>query len=115
MLYDEAIKQIDMAVQALDAQTKKLDVIHNAITKAQNIVTELTVSLDFEKGGEMAKNLFNLYMFFNNQLMEGNVRKDASSLRVVRNFMAQIRDSWVQIANTQVQPTPPVSGVNLAG
>jgi flagellar protein FliS len=115
MLYDEAIKQIDTAAAALEAQTKKLDVVHNAITKAQNIVTELTVSLDFEKGGEMAKNLFNLYMFFNNRLMEANIRKDAATLRVVRNFMAQIRESWVQIANIQVQPAPPSSGVNIAG
>ena len=115
MLYDEAIKQIDTAVQALDTHTKKLDTVHNAITKTQNIITELTVSLDFDKGGEMAKNLFNLYMFFNQQLTEANVRKEAAPLRVVRNFMAQIRDSWVQIANIQVQPTPPSSGVNIAG
>ena len=115
MLYDEAIKQLDAATGALDAGSKKLDDIHNAITKAQNIITELTASLDFDKGGEMAKNLFNLYMYFNQQLTEGNIRKDAASLRVVRNFMAQIRDSWVQIANTQVQSPPSVPGVNIAG
>ena len=115
MLYDEAIKQIDAALQALNTNTKKLDTIHNAITKAQNIITELTVSLDFDKGGEMAKNLFNLYMFFNQQLTEANVNKKAPPLRVVRNFMAQIRDSWIQIANMQVQSAPASSGVNIAG
>jgi flagellar protein FliS len=115
MLYNEAIKQIDTAVQAIDVQTKKLDLIHNAVTRAQDIITELTVSLDFDKGGEMAKNLFNLYMFFNRQLMEGNVRKDASLLRMVRNFMTQIRDSWVQIAGTQVQPASSSPGLNIAG
>jgi flagellar protein FliS len=115
MLYDEAIKQIDMALQAMENHAKKLDAIHNAITKAQNVLTELMVSLDFDKGGEVAKDLFNLYMFFNRQLMEGNVRKDAAPLRVVRNFMAQIRESWVQIANTQVQPAASGPGVNIAG
>ncbi|MDR1315881.1 MAG: flagellar export chaperone FliS [Spirochaetales bacterium] len=115
MLYDEAIKQIDMALLALDAQTKKLDAIHNPLTKAQTVITELMVSLDFDKGGEVAKNLFNLYMFFNRQLMEGNVRKDASPVRIVRNFLAQIRESWVQIANTRVQPAASTPGVNIAG
>lgn len=115
MLYDEAIKQLDMAVQALDTRSKKLDAIHNAIAKAQNVITELMVSLDFDKGGEVAKNLFNLYMFFNRQLMEGNVRKDAEPLKIVRNFMAQIRESWVQIANTQVRPAASGPGVNIAG
>jgi flagellar protein FliS len=115
MLYNEAIKQIDAAVQAIETRSKKLDLVHNAVTKAQDIITELMVSLDFDKGGEMAKNLFNLYIFFNRQLMEGNVRKDASPLRLVRNFMAQIRDSWVQIAGTQVQPASSSPGLNIAG
>jgi flagellar protein FliS len=115
MLYDEVIKQMDTALQYLDTHSKKLDAIHNAITKAQNIITELTVALDFDKGGEMAKNLFNLYMFFNRQLMEGNIRKDADAIRVVRNFMAQIRESWVQIANTPVQTAASGTGVNIAG
>jgi flagellar protein FliS len=115
MLYDEAIKQIDTALQAIDSRSKKLDAIHNAITKAQNVITELMVSLDFDKGGEVAKNLFNLYMFFNRQLMEGNVRKDSGPIKIVRNFLAQIRESWVQIANTQVQPAASGPGVNIAG
>ncbi|MDR1932178.1 MAG: flagellar export chaperone FliS [Spirochaetales bacterium] len=115
MLYEEALKQIDTALQALEDRQKKLDAIHNALTKAQDVITELTVSLDFDKGGEVAKNLFTLYMFFNRQLMEGNVQKDPKPVRIVRNFMAQIRDSWVQIANTQVQSVPSVSGVNIAG
>jgi flagellar protein FliS len=115
MLYDEAIKQIDMALLALDARTKKLDAIHNALTKAQAVITELMVSLDFDKGGEVAKNLFNLYMFFNRQLMEGNVQKDATPVKIVRNFLAQIRESWVQIANTRVQSAASSPGVNIAG
>jgi flagellar protein FliS len=114
MLYDEAIKQIDTALQGLESRTKKLDRVHNAIVRAQEIITELTVSLDFDKGGEVARNLFNLYMFFNRQLMEGNVGKDAAAIRIVRNFMVQIRESWVQIANTQVQPAGG-PGLNIAG
>ena len=115
MLYDEAIKQIDTALSALDKKPRKLDAVHNALTRAQDIITELTASLDFDKGGEMAVNLFNLYMFFNHQLMEGNVRKEAAPLRMVRNFMEQIRRSWVQIANTKVQPASSSPGVNIAG
>ncbi|MDR3200937.1 MAG: flagellar export chaperone FliS [Spirochaetales bacterium] len=116
MLYEEALKQIDTALQVLEAlQTNKFDLAHNAITRAQDVVTELTVSLDFDKGGDMAKNLFNLYMFFNRQLMEANVQKDPKPIRVVRNFMAQIRDSWVQIANTRVEAPAIAPGVNIAG
>jgi flagellar protein FliS len=115
MLYDEAIKQLDAALQGLDSHTKKLDGVHNSIVKAQDVITELTVSLDFDRGGELAKNLFNLYMFFNRQLMEGNVRKDPEPLRGVRNFLVQIRDAWGHISNTQVEAAPSAPGVNIAG
>jgi flagellar protein FliS len=115
MLYDEAIKQLDAALQGLDSQTKKLDGVHNSVIKAQDIITELIVSLDFERGGDLAKNLFNLYMFFNQQLMEGNVRKDPELLRGVRNFLVQIRDAWGNISNTRVETAPSPPGVNIAG
>ena len=64
MLYEEAIRQIDLAKGALEEDTKQLDRVNNAIGKAQDIITELMVSLDFEKGGEVAEKLFNLYMYF---------------------------------------------------
>ncbi|MFQ3619890.1 MAG: flagellar export chaperone FliS, partial [Spirochaetales bacterium] len=46
MLYEEAIRQIDIAIQELAQKSRKLDLVHNAIVKAQDIITELTVSLD---------------------------------------------------------------------
>jgi len=115
MLYDEALKQIDTCLAQLEGQSRQLDSIHNSIAKAQDIITELTVSLDFERGGEIAKNLFNLYMFFNRQLMEGNVRKDPEPIRHIRTFLTQLRDAWVQIAHTQVEGAPANSGVDIAG
>lgn len=115
MLYDEAIKQIDTALQGMENNSKKLDSVHNSITKAQDVITELTVSLDFDRGGEIAKTLFNLYMFFNSQLMEGNVRKDQTPVRTVRDLLAQLREAWVSISNLQVEGSSPSTGVNIAG
>lgn len=115
MLYDEAIKQIDIALQHMEKKSKKFDSVHNSIVKAQDVVTELTVSLDFERGGEIAKNLFNLYMFFNRQLMEGNVQKDPVLIKDVRRLLSQLREAWVQIAHTQVEGPSSASGVNIAG
>ena len=51
MLYDEGLKQLKIAEGELGKEQSKLDVAHNAIIKAQDIITELMVSLDFEKGG----------------------------------------------------------------
>lgn len=116
MIYDEAIKQIDIASSGLDDGTKQLDAVHNAIVKAQDLVTELTVSLDFERGGDIAKGLFSLYMFFREQLLVANVKKSSKILEGIRAMMAELRDAWAQICRTSAEierPTP--SGVNIAG
>jgi len=115
MLYEEAIRQIDLALDGIAAQDRRLDRINNAILKAQSIVTELMVSLDMENGGEIAQNLFRLYMFFNDRLMEGNVKKDAVPLKEVKNLMTDLRDAWKQIENTVVAGRSASGGVNIAG
>lgn len=99
MLYDEAVKQLEYAKQLLDDGTKELDKVNNAIGKAQDVLTELTVSLDFEQGGEMAQNLFSLYMFFNNQLTQANIEKDTDRLAQVCTFLGDLREAWAQIAS----------------
>lgn len=115
MLYDEAVKQLDTAVTLLDEDTRELDRVNNAILKAQDIITELMVSLDFDKGGDIAPKLFGLYRFFNDQLMEANIKKDPEPLRTVRGFLSELRDAWAQIlGKTQVQGGV-TSGVNIAG
>jgi flagellar secretion chaperone FliS len=115
MLYDEALRQIDEAVGLLDTGTKQLDRVNNSVVKAQDIITELMVSLDMEQGGDIARNLFRLYMFFNDRLMEGNVRKETKPLIEVRGLMASLRDAWREIENVAT-PSPAVTtGVNIAG
>lgn len=116
MLYDEAIKQMDVAVGLLVSDQKQVDKIHNAISKAQDIITELMASLDFDKGGDISKNLYNLYMFFNRQLVQANINKEVEPLKDVRKFMSDLREAWVAIEGTVVNQNPNTnSGVNIAG
>ena len=115
MLYDEAIKQLDSAITLLETDTKELDRVNNAILKAQDIITEPMVSLDFDKGGDIALKLFGLYRFFNDQLMEANVQKDAAPLRSVRHFLNELRDAWAQILGKVPVQSGTTTGINIAG
>ncbi len=117
MLYDGAIKQIDIAHDLLEKKSKHYDKINNSIIKAQDIVTELMVSLDFEKGGEIAKNLFSLYMFFNQQLVQANISKDAELLKKIRDMLAELRETWVEVFNKigKENTSGGMGGVNIAG
>ena len=116
MLYDEAIKQMDIAIGALTKPSPKLDHINNCIIKAQDIITELMVSLDFEKGGDIAKNLYSLYVFFNRQLMDANVKKDPEIIVPVADMMKDLKDAWTQVFQKAGMGSSGVTGgVNIAG
>ena len=116
MLYDEAVKQIDIAISLLSEKTKKLDKVNNAILKARDIITELMVSLDMEQGGEFASQIFSVYQWFNEQLMEGNIKKESSHLIQVRDMMIDIREAWSKIAGkTSTENGHKERGVNIAG
>ena len=118
MLYDEAIRHIDIAIDLLEKGDKRLDKVNNAIIKAQDMVTELMVSLDFDKGGDIATNLNNLYFYFNQQLMEANIRKESDVLKPVRVMIADLREAWHSISSQAAQMedhTQSYRGVNIAG
>ncbi|QEN07124.1 flagellar export chaperone FliS [Oceanispirochaeta crateris] len=114
MLYEEAVKQLDIASDEIKRPDKKLDKIHNSIVKTQDIITELMASLDFEKGGDIAQNLYNLYMFFNQQLLQANIDKTPESLVEIRRMMSELRDAWASIEGQGVSGSSPM-GVNIAG
>ena len=117
MLYDEAVKQLSIAIKELEKDSKALDKVNSAVIRAQDMITELTTSLDFERGGDIAQNLFNLYMYFNNRLLDGNIRKDKKPLIEVRTHLMELRGAWFQISKkaTMDNHTPSVRGVNIAG
>ncbi len=115
MIYDEAVRQLDYAIEALERKPPKFDLASNAIIKAQDLITELMVSLDFEKGGEIAQNLFSLYMFFNRQLMDANVKKDTAMLKSVLKMVSELRDAWHQAINKTSIKGQAQGGINIAG
>ena len=117
MLYDAAIKSINAALDCLNRDAKQLDTISNHIIKAQDIVTELMVSLDFERGGRIAKSLFSLYEFVNRQLLDANLNKHASPLESVNKLLCELREAWYQVEGTKIvdDEDSKVGGVNIAG
>ena len=122
MLYNEAVKQLDMALRLLEMNDAKKDpgrieAISKAVVKTQEIVSELMVSLDFEQGGDIAKNLFSLYTWFNRELMEANIGQDARRITIVRTNIEHLRSAWQEIvATAAVENTNrEIVGLNIAG
>jgi len=121
MLYEEAVKQCDRAVEYLETDLKKkpanIEKVNQAICKVQDIITELMASLDFDAGGDIARDLFSLYVYFNRELTEANIAKDATRIKAVRLMMAELASAWVVAATkaTGSGDERRASGVNIAG
>ena len=115
MLYDESLRQLDTAIHLLKNNTREYDKVNSAILRAQDMVTELMVSLDFEKGGDIAQGLYSLYMFFNQQMMQANMKKDADMLSTVRGQLNELRTAWDQVVNKAQNGGQNSGGINVAG
>lgn len=119
MLYEEAVKQLGIAQELMEGQGNRepanIEKTNKAILKSQEIITELMASLDFEKGGEIAQNLYSLYSFFNRELMAGNIEKNVEKIKNVKSFMEQLHSAWKEIAKTTVVPEQPKMGLNITG
>ena len=115
MLYDEALKQIDIAVHALAVGVASYDKANNAMAKAKDIFTELTIALDMEQGGDIAKHLFRLYDFFGDQLSAANHQKKADPLEKIRPLVAELRESWAKICHEKPQDAVAAGGVDISG
>jgi len=124
MLYDEAIRQLDRGLECMKQNSikgkrdpAKIEDIAKSLLKTQEIITELMVSLDFDQGGDIARNLFSLYTWFNHELVEANISKDLTRVTRIRAMINDLRTAWGEV----VSKTPtedreiPRGGINIAG
>ena len=99
MLFDGALRFLDKALVGFDLDDP-LDsnlAINNNILKAQEILRELNVSLNMEKGGEFATTMRRLYNYYDLQLSQSNLRKDPSGVELVIRLLSVIRGAWAEM------------------
>ena len=92
MLYEGAIKQLKKAsecCQANDVAGKGV-----AVGKAHDIINELSNSLDFKVGGDIAKNLERLYSFMVDQIIQGNMNNDPTRFDAARKLLENLLEGW---------------------
>jgi flagellar protein FliS len=117
MLYDGALKYLGLAMEALGAHHQRYDRASEYLIRTQDIITELMVSLDFDQGGEIARNLFNLYLWMNRELLQGNISKSCAPLEQVKKLLTELRGVWAEVADKPGLESVPraAGGVNIAG
>ena len=98
LLYDHLLVSLRRARVAMEAGDN--DVKSDHLEKARNVLTELLVTLDREKGGEVAANLGALYSFLLGELVQVGVRGDVARLDRVTHMIGELRDAFAQLSTS---------------
>lgn len=90
--YEAAIYNLKSArgsyeVGAYEAKAK-------ALHKAQAIIGELAAALNFEKGGQIAKNLSALYAYMQRTIIKADIDKDLAGIDQVVGMMEELKSAW---------------------
>ncbi|WP_163328960.1 flagellar export chaperone FliS [Desulfurobacterium thermolithotrophum] len=97
LLYEKVIvllKEVDDCISKSNVQGKI-----NAIVKAERIIRVLNDSLDMENGGDIAKNLRDLYEFILHSLVIINAKNDQKLLSDVIYILETLKEGWEGIKN----------------
>jgi flagellar protein FliS len=96
MLYDKAVTCLHDTVAAIEAGD--IERRYKSSTRAIEIITHLALTLDMERGGQIAQNLEQLYRFMLKHLLDVNVRNDAKPALDVIKLLEPLRASWHELA-----------------
>ena len=121
LLYEGAVKHLKAALNLFDVNDKlkagDIEQFGIHLQKTQAIITELQVSLDMEKGGDIARNLMSLYVYFNEELMDATISHNKQKIEFVLSKVDELADAWRSIANSTANaPAAKVQSVlNIQG
>jgi flagellar protein FliS len=83
-----------------------------ALSRAGRIVVGLQGALDFERGGELAQNLNELYAYITRRLFHVNAYNDLTVLDEVQSLIKDITEAWKTLPNLLGQTQPAVRYTN---
>jgi flagellar protein FliS len=75
-------------------------------------VIGLQGALDFEKGGDLATNLNELYSYVTRRLFHANAHNDLAVLDEIHGLMREIRDAWEGMPSLVPASNRPTSMMN---
>ncbi len=81
------------------------------IMRACEILLELEESLDYERGGELSRNLARLYVYMRERLLEANTRQIEAPLQEVESLLAVLLEGW-QECRRATAPAPEQAAEN---
>lgn len=100
MSYEALVRWLGRAKSALE--TGRIVECHEALMAAQELVANLSLSLDFSRAPDIAQGLRSIYDYLNDQLVWANLRKDPALIDEVTGLVQPLLEAW-RLAVTQTK------------
>jgi flagellar secretion chaperone FliS len=110
ILYDEIVRSLRKAVRAFD--TGDIEARCKQLTHAVEVIGYLQSILDFERGGDIARNLSNFYNLMRRQFLEIQIKPTHSGLELLADQFAKLAAAWQQAERSLSQPVESKSAAN---
>lgn len=95
MLYEGAISNLERTRTSLgDAKLKRSNEAGETLGRAYGIIGELRACLDFEVGGQIARDLDRLYEFSLDQLTSANATREPIHVDHTLRVMRTLKEGW---------------------
>jgi flagellar secretion chaperone FliS len=88
----------NMALAKGAIERKDFVIKSKSVSKAMTIIAALQNSLDMAAGGEVSENLWSLYDFMVNHLMQASRESSVAKVDDVMEIMLKIKSAWDQIS-----------------
>jgi len=101
MLYEKAIASLHEACNAMDKG--EVEPRWRANNRTIEIISHLWSQLNMERGGEISKNLSELFPYMITRLADVDVYNDRSAAEEVISLLEPLRDAWGDLARTDLK------------
>jgi flagellar protein FliS len=101
-LYQALEHDLNLAHDALAGKDRAVQ--GEKISHALAIIGELQANLDLEKGGEIAANLSDLYIYLVAEITMANVNNDPTGLEKALHTVTPLTEAWVELVRQKNEP-----------
>ncbi len=110
-LYDRILRDLRQAIQTLEAGQieKRVSALNHTLT----VIGELQGVLDFEHGGDVAKQLNSFYNVTRGMVMQAGVSSSLATLEELVAMFTRMRAAWAKAEST-VAPVEPTQRLRIS-
>ncbi len=111
MLIEAALK-LALRTRELMANDRWKEAVETCV-HCQEIITELMISPDEERGGELARQIKSLYLFIHKSLVTATIHRQPGQVDEALKILEIERETWRQVVGTIASSAPRMPHVSF--